>query len=64
MASLGYFILLTTFVVCSYAAAVSVVGARRGSRGLVESGIGAFYLVAALMTAASVLIIHAFITGD
>ena len=34
MASLGYSTLLTTFVVCSYAAAVSVAGARRGSRRL------------------------------
>src|SRR5207244_3221826 len=41
MASLGTFLLLATFVVCSYAGAVSVVGARRGSRRLVESGIGA-----------------------
>jgi cytochrome c biogenesis factor len=49
MATLGYFTLLTTFVVCSYAAAVSVAGARRGSRRLVESGIGAFHMVTALM---------------
>src|SRR3954463_13916403 len=64
MASLGYFILLTTFVVCSYAVGVSVAGARRGSRRMVESGIGAFHLVTALMTGASVLIVHAFVTGD
>src|SRR5437762_14042121 len=64
MPVLGYTILLTTFVVCSYAAGVSVAGARRGSRRLVESGIGAFYLVAALMTVASALIIHAFVTDD
>src|SRR5438132_5767008 len=64
MASLGTFLLLATFVVCSYAGAVSVVGARRGSRRLIESGIGAFYLVAALMTAASAVIINAFLTND
>src|SRR5581483_5236843 len=64
MASLGSFLLLATFVVCSYSAAVSVVGARRGSRRLIESGIGAFYLVAALMTCASAVMINAFITGD
>ena len=29
MASLGSFLLLAAFVVCSYAAVVSVVGARR-----------------------------------
>src|SRR5437899_6475265 len=64
MAPLGSFLLLATFVVCSYAAVVSVVGARRGSRRLIESGIGAFYLVAALMTAASAVIINAFLTND
>src|SRR5688572_1963571 len=64
MASLGYAVLLTTFVVCSYAAAVSVAGARRGSRRLVESGIGAFHMVTALMVMASVLMIHAFVTND
>src|SRR5262250_67396 len=64
MSSLGTFLLLSTFVVCSYAAVASVVGARRGSRRLIESGIGAFYLVAALMTAASAVIINAFLTND
>jgi cytochrome c-type biogenesis protein CcmF len=64
MPSLGYFLLLASFVVCSYAAGISVAGARRGSRRLVESGIGAFYLVTALMTVASALIIHAFVTND
>src|SRR5256714_2137504 len=64
MASLGSFLLLASFVVCSYAAVISVVGARRGSRRLIESGIGAFYLVAALMTAASAVIVNAFLTDD
>src|SRR5213592_4795395 len=64
MASLGTFLLLATFVVCSYSAVVSVVGARRGSRRLIESGVGAFYLVAALMTVASAVIVNAFLTGD
>src|SRR5215217_3075899 len=64
MASLGTFLLLAAFVACSYAAVISVAGARRGSRRLVESGIGAFYLVAALMTVASALIVHAFVTND
>ena len=39
-------------------------GARRRSRRLIESGIGAFYLVAALMTVASAVIVHAFVTDD
>jgi cytochrome c-type biogenesis protein CcmF len=64
MASLGSFLLLATFVVCSYAAVISVVGARRRSRGLIESGIGAFYLTAALMTTASAVMINAFLTDD
>ena len=64
MASLGSFLLLATFVVCSYAAVISVVGARRRSRQLIESGIGAFYLVAALMTCASAVMINAFLTDD
>ncbi|MDO8795274.1 MAG: cytochrome c-type biogenesis CcmF C-terminal domain-containing protein [Vicinamibacterales bacterium] len=64
MASLGSFLLLAAFVVCSYAAVISVVGARRRSRQLIESGIGAFYLVAALMTTASAVMINAFLTDD
>jgi cytochrome c-type biogenesis protein CcmF len=64
MASLGYLVLLASFVVCSYAVGVSVAGARRRSRKLVESGIGAFHMVTALMTLASVIIIHAFVTND
>src|SRR5881628_1650841 len=64
MASLGSALLLATFVVCSYAAAISVVGARRRSRRLIESGIGAFYLICALMTAGSAVILNAFLTGD
>ena len=64
MATLGYTVLLATFVVCSYAAAVSVAGARRGSRRLIESGIGAFHMVTALMVMASVLMVHAFVTDD
>jgi cytochrome c-type biogenesis protein CcmF len=64
MATLGTFLLLATFVVCTYAAAVSIAGARRRSRRLIESGIGAFYLVAALMTVASAVIINAFLTDD
>jgi cytochrome c-type biogenesis protein CcmF len=64
MASLGSFLLLATFVICSYAAVVSVVGARRRSRPLIESGVGAFYLTAALMTAASAVMINAFLTDD
>src|SRR3954447_24640654 len=64
MASLGSFLLLATFVVCAYAAVISVVGARQRSRRLIESGIGSFYLVCALMTCASAVMINAFLTDD
>ncbi len=64
MPALGTFILLTAFVTCAYAIAASVAGARRRSTRLVESGIGAFYFLAALMVVASAVLIHAFVTGD
>jgi len=64
MPSLGTFVLLATFVIACYAAMASIVGARRRSNRLVESGIGAFYLTAAMMTVASALIVHAFVTGN
>ncbi|MBI4262766.1 MAG: cytochrome c biogenesis protein CcsA [Acidobacteria bacterium] len=64
MASLGYYLLLAAFIVSAYALAMSVAGARRRSRPLIESGIGAFYLVAAIMAVASSVIVYAFVTGD
>jgi cytochrome c-type biogenesis protein CcmF len=64
VAALGSFILLATFVVASYAIAASVAGGRRRSQPLIDSGIGAFYLTAALMSVASAIIIHAFVTGN
>ncbi len=64
MPTLGNFLLLASFVVCAYAVAMSVAGARRRSRRLVESGVGAFYLVTALMTVASGVMVHAFVTDN
>src|SRR6478736_4654617 len=64
MANLGTFLLLASFVICAYATVASVVGARRGSRRLIESGIGGLYLVAAMMTVATAVIINAFLTDD
>src|SRR6187431_2760260 len=64
MATLGYSILLAAFVVASYAVGISVAGARRGSQRLIDSGIGAFHMVTALMVLASVLIVRAFVTDD
>jgi cytochrome c-type biogenesis protein CcmF len=64
MATLGSLLLLVAFVVSAYAIAASVSGARRRSRRLIESGIGAFYFLAALMTMASAVMVHAFVTGN
>src|SRR5262245_28544433 len=64
MAALGTFVLLAAFVVCSYAVGSSVAGARRRSSRLIESGIGAFHLVTALMAVASAVIVNAFLTDD
>ena len=64
MATLGSWTLLAAFVACAYAIAVSVAGARRRSPRMVQSGVGAFYLVTALMTLASAIIIHAFVTEN
>jgi cytochrome c-type biogenesis protein CcmF len=64
MASLGSYLLLTAFVICAYAAAISIAGARRRSRRLIESGIGAFYLLSAVMISASAVMIYSFVTND
>src|ERR687892_1175380 len=64
MASLGAFLLLLAFITAAYAVSASVAGARRRSTRLIESGIGAFYTVAAIMTVASGVIIYAFVSGD
>src|ERR1700681_3891619 len=64
MGSLGTFLLLSAFVVCSYALVASVAGARRRSPPLIESGMGAFFLLAALVTLVSAVIVNAFLTND
>jgi cytochrome c-type biogenesis protein CcmF len=64
MPTLGTFLLLTSFVVCAYAIAASVAGARQRSRRLIESGVGAFYFITALMTVASGVMVHAFVTNN
>src|SRR3954449_9078517 len=64
MPALGSFLLLASFVVCAYSIAASVAGARQRSLRLTESGTGAFYLVSALMTVASGVMVHAFVTND
>ncbi len=64
MATLGSYTLLAAFLVCTYAIAASVAGARRRSPRVIQSGVSAFYLVTALMTLASSIIIHAFVTQN
>ena len=64
MASLGSYLLLAAFVTCAYAIATSIAGARRRSDRLIESGVGAFYLIAAIMSVASSVIVYAFVVGD
>ena len=64
MPALGTFLLFAAFVACAYAIAASVAGARRRSWRLIESGTGAFHLVTALMTAASGVIVYAFVSND
>ncbi len=64
MSSLGHLALLAAFVVASYAATISVVGARRRSTPLIESGIGAHSLVSALLALASAVLVSAFVSQD
>src|SRR3954471_5254439 len=64
MASLGALALLAAFVVASYAATISVVGARRRSTPLIESGIRAQSVVCALLVLASTVLISAFVSQD
>jgi cytochrome c-type biogenesis protein CcmF len=64
MASLGNLVLVLSFIIAAYAAAASIAGGRRRNNRLVESGIGAFYTVAALLTVASGIIVYAFVAGD
>ena len=64
MSSLGQLALLAAFVVASYAATISVVGARRRSTPLIESGIGAHALVSALLALASAVLISSFVSQD
>jgi len=64
MSLFGSFTLYAAFVACAYALAASVAGARRRSARVIESGIGAFYLVTGLMTLASAIIVYAFVSHD
>jgi cytochrome c-type biogenesis protein CcmF len=64
MASLGSVFILVAFVLASGAFAASIAGARRGSRSLIEGGVGLFHAVTAIMAVLSAVIVHAFVVGD
>jgi len=64
MAAFGTLTLLIALVVATYAGAASLVGIRRGSRRLVESGRSAVYALAAVLGLSSVAIWYAFLTHD
>src|SRR5262245_17929324 len=64
MASLGALLLLIAFVTAAYSVAAAVAGARRRNSRLIESAIGSFYTIAAVMTVASGVIVYAFVAGD
>ena len=56
MAAFGTLTLLIALVVATYAGAASLVGVRRGSRRLIESGRGGVYALAAVLGLSSVAI--------
>ena len=65
MPALGSFILLASLVVCAYAIAASVAGARRRSHARSSRAASAPSTSStALMTVASGVLVHAFVTGN
>ena len=64
MPAFGAFVLLTALVVSACAFSLSIAGARRRVRSLIDAGIAAQHLVTALMLVASAVMIHAFVTSN
>src|SRR3954465_15508982 len=64
MAAFGTLTLLIAMVVATYGAVASIVGARRRSQRLMDSGRAAAYTLAAVLGLASVAMVYAFVTGD
>jgi cytochrome c-type biogenesis protein CcmF len=64
MAPFGTLTLLIALVVATYAGTASVVGARRRSQRLIESGRAAAYGLAAVLALSSMVIVYAFVTHD
>ena len=64
MASFGTLTLLIALVVATYAGVASVIGARRGSRRLIESGRAGVYALAAVLGLSSVALVYSFVSHD
>ncbi len=64
MSTFGTLTLLIALVVATYAGTASLVGARRRSRRLIESGRGAAYALAAVLGLSSVALVYAFVSHD
>jgi cytochrome c-type biogenesis protein CcmF len=64
MSAFGTLTLMIALVVATYGAVASVIGARRKSARLVDSGRAAVYTLTAVLGLSSVAIVYAFVTGD
>jgi cytochrome c-type biogenesis protein CcmF len=64
MAHFGTLTLLIALVVATYAGVASLIGARRGSRRLIESGRAGVYALAAVLGLSSVALVYAFVSHD
>ena len=64
MADFGAICVLIALVLATYAGAASLLGARRGSARLLESGRAAVYALTAVLGLASVAMVQAFVSGD
>ena len=64
MAAFGTLTLLIALVVATYAGVASLVGARRRSRRLIESGRAGAYALAAVLGLSSVALVYAFVSHD
>jgi cytochrome c-type biogenesis protein CcmF len=64
MAAFGTLTLLIALVVATYAGVASLIGARRASRGLIESGRAGVYALAAVLGLSSVALVYSFVSHD
>jgi cytochrome c-type biogenesis protein CcmF len=64
MAAFGTLTLLIALVVATYAGVASLIGIRRGSRRLIESGRAGVYALAAVLGLSSVALLYSFVSHD